>query len=161
MSDTGDSQSSNEWALQTFNFKMECDALSEAVGFTKISGLEASRETVEMRTGDDPTGTTQVMPGRPKGATITCERPFRPDKKELLEWWNGAKANTIARQMITISMLDEAGNPVDIGVFRLAEAFPTSWKPSDLDAMGSGAAMETLTIQCQQVLLPGDTSGGE
>jgi len=68
---------------------------------------------------------------------------FKSDNK-FWAWFSTIKMNTIKRQPLTISLLDEAGKPTM--VWKLQNAWPTKITGTDLKSTGNEVAVETIEI---------------
>ena len=68
---------------------------------------------------------------------------FKSDNK-IFDWFSQIKMNTIKRVPVTISLLDEGGNPTM--VWTLTNAFPIKVQGTDLKSQGNEVAVETIVI---------------
>ena len=112
----------NVWPLPSFYFKVELGSLGE-IAFKEVSGLDMEAQVIEYRHGNSPV--------------------FKADNK-LFDWFNKIKMNTIQREDVTISLLDEAGSPTM--VWKLSNAWPTKVTGVSLKSDGNEAAIETLDL---------------
>ena len=67
------------------------------------------------------------------------------------DWFDQIKLNTIKRQAVTISLLDQEGSPTM--VWKLANAFPTKITGTDLKSEGNEVAVETLEIAHEKLTI--------
>ncbi|MDG4653588.1 phage tail protein, partial [Chryseobacterium arthrosphaerae] len=63
---------------------------------------------------------------------------------EYFEWFKTIQLNTVERRSITISLLDENGEPAV--TWKVKNAFPLKLQSTDLKAEGNEVAVETLEI---------------
>ncbi|MCX8526488.1 phage tail protein, partial [Chryseobacterium formosus] len=63
---------------------------------------------------------------------------------EYFEWFQTIQLNTVERRSITISLLDENGEPAV--TWKVKNAFPLKMNATDLKAEGNEVAIETLEI---------------
>jgi phage tail-like protein len=142
MAEDGSAQSTTVWPIPKFRFEVKWD--STKMSFQEISGLDAEAQPIEYRHGDSPDITVLKMPGLKKYSDVTMKKGvFKKDNK-FWDWFAELKTNTIKRKPITISLLDEGGNPTM--VWTLANAWPTKITGTDLKAQGNEVAVETIVI---------------
>ena len=120
----------NVWPLPAFYFKVEIGSLGE-IAFKEVSGLDAEAQIIEYRHGNSPQFSTIKMPGIKK-------------YNKLFDWFNTIKLNTIQREAVTISLLDEEGNPTM--VWKLTNAWPTKVTGVSLKSDGNEVAVEQLDM---------------
>lgn len=135
-------QSVDVWPLPKFSFRVKWD--TNVMLFQEVSGLDVESTPVEYRHGDSPAFSVIKMPGIKKYGNVTMKKGvFKADNK-FGDWFNQIKMNTIKRVPVTISLLDEAGNPTM--VWTLSNAWPTKITGTDLKAEGNEVAVETIEI---------------
>ncbi len=130
------------YPLPKFHFQVEWGG--SRIGFTEVSGMKVETEIIEYREGSSPIYSKQVMPGMQKNNPITLKRGTFVGDNEFYDWWNTVSLNTIERRDITISLLNEAHEPVV--VWKVRNAMPVSIEFTDLKSDGNEVAIETLTI---------------
>jgi len=133
----------NVWPLPKFYFNVEIGPLAEAT-FQEVSGLEMEAQVIEYRHGNSPEFSTIKMPGIKKFTDVTLKKGVFKGDNKFWDWFNGIKMNTIERQPVTISLLDEEGNPTM--VWKLTNAWPTKITGTDLKSDGNEVAVETLVL---------------
>lgn len=131
-----------EYPLSKFHFQVEWGGTK--IGFTEISGLDSELEVIEYRQGASPEYSKIKMPGMRKYSNITLKRGMFKGDNEYYEWLNSVQMNTIDRRDITISLLNEAHEPVV--VWKVRNAFPTKVQSTDLKADGNEVAIESMEI---------------
>jgi phage tail-like protein len=132
----------SDYPLVKFHFSVDWGGTK--IGFTEVSGLDIDIEPIEYRVGSSPEYTPTKMPGLQKYSNITLKRgSFRGDN-EFYEWMNTVKLNKIERRDITISLLNEEHDPMV--VWKIKNAWPVKIQSTDLNADGNEAAIETLEL---------------
>jgi len=111
------------------------------IGFHEITGLDIETEVIEHRISNTPQFTKIKMPGMMKFSNITLKRGTFNSDNEYFDWLNTIKLNTVERRTITISLLDEEGNPAV--TWKVNKAFPVKIQSTDLKAEGNEVAIET------------------
>ena len=136
------SAQSSVWPLPKFRFEVKWD--STVMSFQEVSGLDAEVKVLEYRHGDSKEFSLIKMPGMKKYSDVTMKKGvFKADNK-FWEWFNEIKMNTIKRKPVTISLLDESGNPTM--VWTLKNAFPMKIQGTDLKSNGDDVAVETIVV---------------
>ena len=142
MADDGSAQSTSEWPIPKFRFEVKWD--SEVMAFQEVSGLDVESQPIEYRAGNSPTFSVQKMPGIKKFSDITMKKGVFKSDNKFWDWFNEIKMNTVKRVPVTISLLDEEGNPTM--VWTLTNAWPTKITGTDLKSTGNEVAVETIVI---------------
>ncbi len=142
MADDGSAQSTSEWPIPKFRFEVKWD--SEVMAFQEVSGLDVEAQPIEYRAGNSPTFSVQKMPGIKKFSDITMKKGVFKSDNKFWDWFNEIKMNTVKRVPVTISLLDEEGNPTM--VWTLTNAWPTKITGTDLKSTGNEVAVETIVI---------------
>lgn len=131
-----------DYPLPKFHFQVEW--AGSKVGFTECSGLDVETEIIEYRDGASPEYSKRKMPGMQKFSNITLKRGVFASDNEFYNWWNTVSLNTIDRRDLTISLLNEAHEPVV--VWKIKNAWPTKIQSTDLKADGNEVAIETMEL---------------
>ena len=142
MADDGAAQSTSTWPIPKFRFEVKWD--SEVMAFQEVSGLDVEAQPIEYRAGNSPTFSVQKMPGIKKFSDITMKKGVFKSDNKFWDWFNEIKMNTVKRVPVTISLLDEEGNPTM--VWTLTNAWPTKITGTDLKSTGNEVAVETIVI---------------
>jgi phage tail-like protein len=132
----------NVWPLPKFYFLVNVAGLEAA--FQEVTGLEMEAQVIEYRHGNNPEFSTIKMPGIKKYGDVTLKKGVFAKDNKFFDWFNKIKMNTIERQPVTISLLDEAGKPTM--VWTLKNAWPTKITAPDLKSDGNEVAVETLVM---------------
>jgi len=133
----------NVWPLPAFYFKVEVEDLGE-MSFKEVGGLDLEAQVIEYRHGNSPAFSTIKMPGLKKSSNVTLKKGVFVSDNKFFDWFNEIKLNTIKRRAVTISLLDEEGNPTM--VWKLANAWPTKITGVSLKSDGNDAALEQLDL---------------
>jgi phage tail-like protein len=142
MAEDGSTQSATAWPIPKFRFEVKWDAT--VMSFQEVSGLDAEAQPIEYRSGDSKAFSVIKMPGLKKFSDVTMKKGVFKSDNKLWDWFNEIGMNTIKRKPITISLLDEKGDPAMI--WTLANAWPTKITGTDLKAQGNEVAVETIVI---------------
>lgn len=130
-----------------FNFLVSLGNGSETdviAGFSDVSGLGTEINYAEYRNGNDKINTVRKVPNTFKLEDVTLKRGLI-GSLDLYQWVKDVQEGGDGRRSVTITVLDEARNPV--GAFRLANAQPKKWVGPTLAAKGGGeVAMEELHL---------------
>ncbi|NHQ59570.1 phage tail protein [Chlorobium sp. BLA1] len=135
-----------------FNFLVSFDTVR--ISFQEVTGLDMQTEPIEYRQGEKPpitsTFATIKMPGIRRGHVILKKGVFRGERS-LLSWFSEMKMNTIKRKPVTITMLDEQGEPVM--VWKMSNAWPVKISSPDLKASGNEVAIESIELAHEGVTI--------
>ncbi len=131
-----------EYPLPKFHFQVQWGGAK--IGFTEVTGLEVTTEKIEYRDGASKEYHKVRMPGMQTFGDLTLKRGVFAGDNEFYDWWNTVALNTVERRDITISLLNEAHEPVV--VWKVKNAWPTKVTSTDLNASGNETAIETLVL---------------
>lgn len=131
------------WPIPQFHFKVKLGDKGE-ISFQEVSGLDTEYDVIEYRAGDSKEFSTVKMPGLKKVTEITLKKGMFKGDSKLYEYFASVKMNTVARQTVTIQLLDESHEP--LFTWTLNNAFPKKVSGASLNAKTSEAAVETLTL---------------
>ncbi len=126
-----------------FNFLVDLGTGQDVAGFSEVTGLGMEIAYLEYRAGSDKRNTVRKIPGLHKVGDVTLKRGLA-GSTDLFEWIRAVRDGALDRRNVTITLLDEARDPVI--VWRLRNAWPTKWDGPTLNAEGSDVAIETLTL---------------
>ena len=130
------------YPLPKFHFRVEWGGTN--IGFSEISGLNIENKVIEYRDGISPEYSKIKMPGMREYSNITMKRGVFKGDNEFYNWLNTIALNTVERRDLTISLLNEAHEPVV--VWKVANAFPIKVQSTDLKADGSEVAIEQVDL---------------
>ncbi|MDX2417961.1 MAG: phage tail protein [Xanthomonadales bacterium] len=131
-----------DYPLPKFHFQVDWGGTR--IGFTEVSGLDVETEVIEYRDGASPEFSKIKMPGMQKYANITMKRGVFQSDNEYFKWWNTVSLNTVERRDVTVSLLNEAHEPVM--VWKVKNAWPTKIASTDLKADGNEISVETVEL---------------
>ena len=130
-----------------FNFLVSLgngDETSVIAGFSDVSGLGTEINYSEYRNGNDAVNTVRKVPNTFKQEDVTLKRGL-VGSTDLFQWVKEVREGADRRRSVTITLLDEARNPVSS--FKLLNAQPKKWVGPTLAAKGGGeVAMEELHL---------------
>ena len=130
-----------------FNFLVSLgngDETSVIAGFSDVSGLGTEINYSEYRNGNDVVNTVRKVPNTFKQEDVTLKRGL-VGSTDLFQWVKEVREGADRRRSVTITLLDEARNPVS--AFKLLNAQPKKWVGPTLAAKGGGeVAMEELHL---------------
>lgn len=131
-----------DYPLPKFHFQVDWGGTR--IGFTEVSGLDVETEVIEYRDGASPEFSKIKMPGMQKYANITMKRGVFQSDNDYFKWWNTVSLNTVERRDVTVSLLNEAHEPVM--VWKVKNAWPTKIASTDLKADGNEISVETVEL---------------
>ncbi|MFW5663404.1 MAG: phage tail protein [bacterium] len=140
------------YPLPTFHFLVEWGGTR--IGFTEVSGLSVENEVIEYREGNSKEYSKIKMPGMQKFSNITLKRGSFSSDNEFFEWLNTIKLNTVERRDILISLLNEEHEPVVS--WKIKNAWPVKVQSADLKSDASEAAIETLELAHEGLVIQND-----
>jgi len=130
-----------------YNFAVELDGITRA-GFREASGLETSQNVAEYREGTDRNLAPRKIPGLNSYGDITLSRGLTSDSK-LWEWRQKVMKGTVERHNVSITLLDQQGNPKV--TWNLFDCWPKSWSGPSLSATSDEIAVEQLILACERI----------
>lgn len=131
-----------EYPLPVFHFQVEWGGTN--LGFSEVSGLNLETQVIEYRDGLSPEYSVRKMSGIPKFGNITLKRGIVPADNEFYSWLNKTKLNKPDRRNLTISLLNEAHEPVT--TWKVTNCFPVKVEGPGLKATGNEVAIESIEI---------------
>ena len=142
MAEAGDKQSSNTWPLVKFQFSVKIGD-AEMI-FQEVTGMSSETQVIEYRGGNSVAYSTVKMPGIKKYSNVTLKKGIFTGDKALWDKYNLIKMNTIKREVVVISLLDEANAPVM--TWNLQNAFPVKMTVTDMKSDANEIAIETMEL---------------
>ena len=124
----------------------QCDGSEGSVigGFSDVSGLGVEVSYSEYRNGNEKFNTVRKVPNTHKVDDVTLKRGLI-GSDDLFGWLKTVRDGTADPRNITITLLDEARQPV--ATWSLRNAQPKKWTGPTLGAKGGGeVAMEELSL---------------
>ena len=128
---------------RSYRFSIEIDGITEAL-FTEVTGIEASYDVIEFRSGDMSAGYWK-LPGLLQNPTLTLKQGTT-DNMEIFEWFKGepGMTGTVERKDVTIKAVDETN--AELAVWTFYDAWPCKYTASDFNASESAVVIETLEL---------------
>jgi phage tail-like protein len=113
-------------------------------GFSDVSGLGVDVSYSEYRNGNEAFNTVRKVQNTHKNDDVTLKRGLI-GSGDLFAWLKEVRDGTADSRTVTITLMDEARNPVASWVLRNAQ--PKKWSGPTLAAKGGGEiAMEELHL---------------
>jgi phage tail-like protein len=131
-----------DYPLPKFHFQVQWGGTR--IGVTELSGLDVETEGIEYRDGASPEYSKMKIPGMQKFGNVTMKRGVFASDNDYFDWWNTVSLNTIERRDVTVSLLNEAHEPVV--VWKIKNAWPAKIGSTDLKADGNEIAIESIEL---------------
>lgn len=114
-------------------------------GFSDVAGLKTEIHISEYRDGNDKANHVHKLAGMHTVGDVTLKRGL-VDSSDLWDWISNARNNGVSAQRdVTITMRDEANNPVQI--YKLFAVTPKGYTGPTLSGKGTGdLAIEELVL---------------
>lgn len=138
------------WPLPKFYFTVTLGE-DDTVSFQEVDGLDSETQVIEYRHGNSKVFYPIKMPGLGKVGNVTMRKGIFVNDNKFWTWYNEIKLNTIARRTVTISLLDEEGNPRM--TWTLNNAWPTKITGTDLKSEGNEVAVESVEIAYETLVV--------
>ena len=137
-------QDSN-WPMPAFYFQVKIDGISGALGFQKVSGLEAKTNFVAYSHGNTKQSHDYNIAGRTVYTDATFEKGVFSGDTDLFEWWRN-NLSTAVKRNVQIDLLNADGD-AEI-TWKLENAVPVQMTFSELDSQKTwGPAIEKLVVK--------------
>jgi phage tail-like protein len=127
---------------RAYNFKLIIHGVAQG-HFTECSGLGVKVDDIKYREG----GESQVvrrLPGRVEYCDVTL-RYGLTSSPEIWQWFMKTLEGTVDRRHPSIALLDFDGK-TEVMRWNLYDAWPARWRGAPLNAMGTEAAIESVTL---------------
>jgi phage tail-like protein len=127
---------------RAYNFKLIIQGVAQG-HFTECTGLGVKIEDIKYREG----GENQVvrrLPGRVEYCDVTLKYGLT-NSPEIWQWFMKALEGTVDRRNPSIALLDFDGR-TEVMRWNLYNAWPSAWRGAQLNASGSEAAIESVTL---------------
>lgn len=131
--------------LTNFRFLVEIEGIQQAA-FMECSGLGSYIEVVEYREGSDP-ATVRKLPGKVSYPDITLKWGVTKSR-DLYDWHLRVIKGQLQRKSGAVILLNADGT--ESVRWNFSNGWPSKWDGPTLNAMGSGVAIESLTITCEK-----------
>lgn len=140
------------YPLPKFHFQVEWGGTR--VSFTEVTGLNVETDVIEYRDGASPEFHKIKMPGLQKFPNITLKRGSFKSDNDFFKWWNTVALNTIERRDLTISLLNQAHEPVI--VWKIKQAWPSKVMSGDLKADANEVLIESIELVHEGLTIQND-----
>lgn len=130
--------------MPKFKFDVKWASGLYKMSFSEVSGLDAEAQIIEYRHGNSKNPWPIKMPGVQKYSNVSLKRGVFVGQNQFYAWFAKIQLNTIKRETITISLLNEKNKPTM--VWTLHNAWPTKVTGTDLKSDANEAAIETMEI---------------
>jgi len=142
-------------AYPAYNYLVDIggrDPQSPLGGFSDVSGLSFEIHISEYRAGNKLSSVVDKIPGSAKNNDVTLKRGL-VNSQDLWSWINDTRTKGVAaKRDVTITLRDEANNPVQI--FKLLRAAPMKYTGPTLAGKGGGdVAMEELVLSAEDLVI--------
>ncbi|MGN8551962.1 UNVERIFIED_CONTAM: phage tail protein [Microbacterium sp. SLM126] len=139
------------YPMTTLHFSVSWGDSQNTSSFSEVSGLTMEAEVVEYRGGADPQLTTTKQPGLKKFSNVTLKRGIAPAEagNGLFDWYNSILAGTVQRRSVTVSLLNEARDPVM--TWKIKQAWPVKLEGPGLKSTGTDVAIESVEFACEGI----------
>lgn len=128
--------------LRAYNFLFELQGVRVAY-FTDISGLGVDIDVIEIREGGD-TSQVRTLPGLVRYPRITL-RWGMTKSGEMWDWLMTAVNGQVEKKGAAIIYVGPDGRQETVR-YNLTGVWPCQWHGAKLDALGSEAAIESMTL---------------
>ncbi len=131
------------YPIPVFHYKVSWNNID--MGFSDVSGLTQETQSIEYRDGLMPGSTPSLRrPGMKKVNNITLKRGIAEKNNDLFNWFNNNGAPGVTRLDVTISLLNDSGDPVM--VWTVVQAWPVKVEGPGLKASGNEIAIESIEL---------------
>ena len=143
----------NVYPPVAFHFKVSFEGSSGKAdaAFKEVSGISMEMGTEEITEGGNNNYKHRV-PTSVKFSNLVLKRGLVPSDSPIVQWCldtlGGGLSEAIETKTITVSLLDENGDPLNSWSF--ANAWPVKWSTSDLNSMNNELVIETLEFSYSQ-----------
>ena len=138
------------YPLTTLHFSVSWGP-DATTSFSEVSGLTLEHEVVEYRGGADPQPSTRKQPGLQKFSNVMLKRGIAPAETGvgLFEWYQEATNGSLERRDVTITLLNEVGDPAML--WNIKGAWPVKLEGPSLKSTGTDVAIESLEFACEGI----------
>lgn len=134
--------------IGSFHFRVTVEGINDPLdGFMKVSSITSTTENVDFKHGLD--SSVRKAPGRTTFDDVTLERVYS-GLDEFYAWRQAIEAGNIDRRTISIEFL--RSDHTTMRRYVLLNAYPSKWELPAMDASGSQAAVEKITISSEKIL---------
>ena len=150
MPDDGSAQSTTVWPLPAFHFQVTIGATDALKGaFSEVTGLNSETQVIEYRHGNSPVYSPIKMPGITKVGNVTLKRGIFKSDNSFWDWYKSIQQNTIKRQTVVISLLDEKN--ATTMQWTLMNEWPTKITGADMKSDGNEIAVHSVELAFERL----------
>ncbi len=135
-----------DWPLPAFYFSVEIDNSGDDQAFQEVAGIESRMETEAFTEGGN--NSVYYLPTTVKQGPLMLRRGLSPADSPLVRWckscFEGQLNRPIVTKEVSVSLLDERGDPLRIWLFY--NAYPISWKIDRFHAARNDVAIEEIVL---------------
>lgn len=132
-----------QYPLTVFHFSVSWGG--EDIGFSEVGGLTVEIDPIDYRDGLMSANTLALKrPGIRKSGSISLKRGICAGNIDLYNWFNNTGQPNIERRDLTITMLNDEGEPVFI--WSITQAWPIKCDGPGLNATGNEIAIEGVEL---------------
>ncbi len=139
--------SGEENPLGNYRFIVEINGI-QSTSFAEVKMPDSEIEVVEYRDGSDPSRTIRKLPGLVRHSDLILRRGMTKSL-DVYDWFKSNKNGPVDRRSITITVLDESGQPCVIWKFE--NCWPIKYLGPTLNANSSEYAIEEIIIVVENV----------
>jgi phage tail-like protein len=143
------------YPLPVYNYKVEISGV--AIAFTEVSGLTIEFDTTTYHESLTVSGISGsrvlLMPAQKKPVTVTLKKGvvLTTSVATLYKWISQITINQVEKKDIYVRLCDETGSAVIS--WKVINAFPTKLDAPTFDAKSNDAAIESLTLMADGVVI--------
>jgi phage tail-like protein len=143
------------YPLPVYNYKVEINGT--AIAFTEVSGLSIGFETSTYKESNTdqkaPGPRVLYMPAQPSAVNVTLRKGVIGTQSvaPLYKWISSTQLNQVEKKDIYVRLCDEKGEAVIS--WKVLNAFPTRLDAPAFDANSNDAAIETLELMGDGVVI--------
>ncbi|MBL0341303.1 MAG: phage tail protein [Bacteroidetes bacterium] len=139
-----------KYPIPVFHFNVSIGG--ENIGFSEVTGLTQEIQPIEYRDGLMSATTLPLKrPGLKKANNISLKRGITAADNEFYKWLNNNGKPNVERKDLTITLLNDEGEPVFI--WSIAQAWPIKVEGPALKATGNDIAIESIDLVHEGITL--------
>jgi phage tail-like protein len=120
-----------------------------AIGFSEVTGFDASLDVIEYRNGNEKPPTPGKLPGIRHYSNVTL-RWGTTDNKAVYDWMAKWLTKVEDRKTITVALLDDDAK--ELAAWTITSAWPVKYTMPELNSTSSEVAIEMIEIAHEGLL---------
>ena len=136
-------------AYPLVSFRYSVNVNGADAGFSEVSGLTLEYEIIRYRDGMSKQLGEMKIPGRPKVTEVTLKKGIFASDNKFFDWISKNNTKDLKRQDMTISLLDDEGNPKM--VWTLLNAWPSKMEGPSFKGDSNEVAIESVTVAYEEM----------